>query len=157
MRETATDLDDQLEDLEPPYESQAHRQIGRAFDQYGIPFFYRQATLVYEDGQHHVWHPDFTLPGYNGLVVEYANAAGNPNQRAYLQRRQAAYAVNQIPAVLVYPKDLSGSGWQERLIQRVAEAGMPPYRNDLASYSAALPQQPPATRVLPSHTGSGYR
>ena len=155
MRDSSTDLDDQLEELEPPYESPAHRQIGRVLDQYGIPFFYRQPTLVYDDGIHHVWHPDFTLPGHNGLAIEYAGA-GDPNQRAYVQRKRDVYAVNQIPAVFVYPGDMLTPGWRERLVERVTEAGVLPYGSDPTHYSAVRARPAKGYQKHP-YVGSGYR
>ena len=155
MTDSATYLDDQLEELEPPYESPAHRQIGRTLDQYGIPFFYRQPTLVYDDRSHHIWHPDFTLPRYNGLVVEYA-CAGQPNKDAYLQHRPDVYTLNQISAVLVYPGDMVRPGWQERIIERMAEVSMLPYGSDPTLYSA---MQVRPTKVYHEHPhfGGGYR
>jgi len=154
MTDAATYLDDQLEELEPPYESPAHRQIGRALDQYGIPFFYRQPTLVYDDESHHIWHPDFTLPRYNGLVVEYA-CAGQPHRDAYLQHQRDIYALNQIPAVLVYPGDMVTPGWQERLVERVAQTRVLPYGSDPTSYSS---MQVSPTKVYHGHphVGGGY-
>ena len=32
--------------LDPPYETKEEAQIGHMLDQFGIPFFYKQATLV---------------------------------------------------------------------------------------------------------------
>ena len=58
--------------LEPPYKSRGEAQMGRLLDRYELPFFYEQPTLIYDRGRHHIWHPDFTPPQYNGLVVEYA-------------------------------------------------------------------------------------
>ncbi len=40
-------LDSQLDELEPPYESNDEARIGRMLDKYGIPFFYKQATIIY--------------------------------------------------------------------------------------------------------------
>ncbi len=39
-------LDDQLAELDPPYESEGEARIGHLLDKYGIPFFYRQATII---------------------------------------------------------------------------------------------------------------
>ena len=152
MREPSTDLDDQLEGLEPPYESPAHRQIGRALDRYGIPFFYRQPTLVYDGGSHHVYHPVFTLPGYNGLVIEYARA-GQPDGDAHLRHRRDVHELNQIPAVFVSPDDMKKLDWQAGLVERVAEAGGPPYGGDPTPYSA----MPAKVYHGHPHVGGGYR
>jgi len=79
LRDPTEELEDRLTDLDPPYESEQERQIGRMLDQYGIPFFYRQPTIVYQDGQNELWKPAFTLPSYGGLVVDYAPGSGQPD------------------------------------------------------------------------------
>jgi len=72
-------LEDRLGPLEPPYKSRGEAQVGRLLDRYGIPFFYEQPTLVLDRGRHRLWRPDFTLPDYNGLVVEYAGMPDVPD------------------------------------------------------------------------------
>jgi len=44
--ETKEKLEDMLTELDPPYESKEELKIGRTLDQYGIPFFYKQAMIV---------------------------------------------------------------------------------------------------------------
>ena len=48
--------------------AKAHRirngHIGRLLDKYGIPFFYRQATTIYNNRKNKIWNPSFTLPQY---------------------------------------------------------------------------------------------
>jgi len=156
MTDLATYLDDQLEDLEPPYESPAHRRIGRALDQYGIPFFHRQPGLVYADGQHHIWRPDFTLPGYNGLVVEYAGT-GPPQGNTYRQHREAVYAMNQIPAVFVYARDMSAPSWPETIIKQIRETGSREYEASALVYSTTLAVQPTGAPSGLRRPGGEYR
>ena len=55
MRNPTEELEDKLTELDPPYESLEELQIGRMLDQYGIPFFYRQPTVVYHQGQNEIW------------------------------------------------------------------------------------------------------
>jgi hypothetical protein len=92
--DTAPDLEDRLGPLEPPYTSRAHVRIGRMLDQYGVLLYYRQPRLVLTQGQHEIWHPAFTLPYYNSLVIEYAGPVDTPEQRADLVRRQQVYQDN---------------------------------------------------------------
>ncbi|MHC4680108.1 MAG: hypothetical protein ACYTEK_15585 [Planctomycetota bacterium] len=58
-------LEEMMTDLDPPYESREELKIGRLLDQYGIPFFYKQPTIVYEQGQNRIAKPSFTLLGYD--------------------------------------------------------------------------------------------
>lgn len=112
-------LEDRLDPLEPPYRSRGEAQVGRMLDQYGIPFFYEQPTLIYDRGHHRIWQPDFSLPTYDGLIIEYAGMMDIPDYAAGIRHKQRAYAANGIPAVFVYPEHLAAPGWPERLVERL--------------------------------------
>ena len=111
-------LEDMLTELDPPYESKEELQIGRVLDQYGIPFFYRQATIIYDQGRNEIWKPSFTVYPYGGLVIDYI-AASEQGQNDELLRKEQIYRYNQIPAVLLGPKDLAEPNWEELLYERI--------------------------------------
>ena len=119
-------LEDRLGPDEPPYQSRGEAQVGRLLDRYGIPFFYEQATVVRDRGRNRIWHPDFTLPSYNGLIVEYAGMPDRPEYMAGVRHKQRAYAANQMPALFVYPSSLRGRYWPKRLIYRIRSAARSP-------------------------------
>ena len=96
-----SDLEDRLDPLEPPYRSRAETQIGRQLDQYGVLFYYRQPRLIMTEDRYEIWHPAFTLPYYNSLVIEYAGPLDTPQQRIDLARRQQVYQDNGIEAVFL--------------------------------------------------------
>jgi hypothetical protein len=130
-------LEDQLGPLEPPYRSRGEAQVGRLLDRYGIPFSYEQPAIVYAAGRHRVWHPDFTLPTYADLLVEYAGMPDRPEYLAGLRYKQRVYAANDIPVLFVYPNDLTGSRWPRCLAARIRAAGE---RNlERRGYSAFVP------------------
>ena len=122
MQTDPSRLEDRLGPLEPPYKSRGEAQIGRLLDRYGIPFFYEQPTLVYDAGRHHIWHPDFTLPTYGGMIVEYAGApnALGPEYLELLQHKAAVYETNAIPAIFILPDNLAEPG-RPRIIPRPIE------------------------------------
>ena len=157
MKDTTVYLDDELEDLEPPYESPAHAEIGRVLDRYGIPFFYRHPTLVYEAGHHRIWHPDFSLPGYDGLVIEYAGGDSHRGQFSYLEHRRDVYAQNQIPAVFVDPPVMSKPGWGERLTERVAQVATYPGYGYCPPHTVSAGEPSPAARPSYAHPNGPYR
>ena len=107
-----------LTELDPPYKSKEELQIGRVLDQYGIPFFYRQATIIYDQGRNEIWKPSFTVYPYGGLVIDYI-AASEQGQNDELLRKEQIYRYNQIPAVLLGPKDLAEPNWEELLYERI--------------------------------------
>jgi hypothetical protein len=111
-------LEDMLTELDPPYESKEELQIGRLLDQYGIPFFYKQATIIYNEGQNEVWKPPFTVYPYGGLVIDYVPGS-EKNQNDELLRKEQIYRYNQIPAVLLGPKDLTESNWEDVLYGKI--------------------------------------
>ena len=120
MNVNASRLEDRLDPSEPPYRSRGETQIGRLLDRYGIPFSYEQGLLVYDRGKHKIWHPDFTLPTYDGLIVEYAGMPDIPEYMAGIRHRNRVYAANEIPAVFIYPDDLKLPQWSEKVLERIA-------------------------------------
>ena len=117
--ETAeSELEEMLTELDPPYESKEELTIGRMLDQYGIPFFYRQATIIYHEGKNEIWKPSFTVYPYGGLVIDYVPGS-EQDQNDELLRKEQIYRYNQIPAVLLGPKDLIEPNWEELLYRRI--------------------------------------
>jgi hypothetical protein len=113
---TATQaLDDQLVDLEPPYESDDEARIGRLLDQYGIPFFYKQATIIYVEGKNEILNPTFTLPQYGCVVIDYV-----PQEKQAAERIKI-YRYNQIPATVLGPPHLDKPNWQESLYEKLQQ------------------------------------
>ena len=131
-----TDLEARLAALEPPYRSRGEARVGRMLDRYNIPFFYEQPTLVYDRGRYRVWHPDYTLPEQNGLVVEYAGMMDVPDYAAGIRHKREAYRANGIPALFLYPADLAGPDWAERVYDRLVSQGPEPPR---LSYAGTKP------------------
>lgn len=109
-----------LEDrLEPPYRSRGEARLGGMLDRYGIPFFYEHPLLVVSRGQHRLWHPDFTLPHHGGLIVEYAGMIDRPEYRDGIRYKQQVFSANGVPAIFLYPDDLYGPDWQQRIVERL--------------------------------------
>ena len=131
-----TDLEDELSEFEPPYRSRQEVQLGRMLDKYGIPFFYDQPMLVYDNGNHKIVKPAFTLPTYAGLVMEYAANAAD------IHRRQRVYQDNGIAAVIVQPKDLQSFEGPANLLNRIEQAAQQ-YRifRKYPTRSVALPMR----------------
>lgn len=123
MKVGAPRLEDRLDPTEPPYKSRGEAQVGRLLDRYGIPFFYESPVIMLDRGRYRAWRPDFSLPHYGGLVVEYAGMPGDPDYMAGIRHKERAYAANGIAAVFVYPSDLTGHDWPARVMNKVAEVG----------------------------------
>ena len=115
-------LEDMLTELDPPYESKEELQIGHMLDQYGIPFFYKQATVIYHDGKNEIWKPTFTLPQQGCYVIDYiAQANGQNSENNIIQKRKDIYNYNQIPAAVLGPKDLEKPNFRNDLYQKLKE------------------------------------
>ncbi len=133
-----TDLEGELSELDPPYRSRQEAQLGRMLDRYGIPFFYDQPVLVYNDGRHEIVRPAFTLPTYAGLVVEYADKIED------IRRRQQVYQDNGIAAVIARLEDLQGFEGPANLLDRIERAAEQ-YKSLMkypAKSEAQLPTEP---------------
>ena len=146
-------LEDRLGELEPPYRSRGEAQVGRLLDRYGIPFFYEQPLLVLDRGRHRIWHPDFALPTYSGLVVEYAGMPDRPEYMAGIEHKKEVYMANQVPAVFIYPKDLRGYGWPERVVAQIRRAGQESPASPLRLEHYQSPSAPAAYLRSPARPG----
>ena len=112
-------LEERLAPRAPPYKSAAEAKIGRLLDYLEIPFFYRQPKLVWDQGQFEVYYPCFSTPIHDRLVVDYAGAPDIWDA----EYRRRVYEYNRIPSVIVYPHELTGTDWPDRLAARVLAAG----------------------------------
>ena len=119
MNAGASRLEDRLAPWEPPYKSRGEAQVGRLLDRYGIPFFYESPLTVDDRGRERTWHPDFTLFSYRGLVLEYAGMPDRPDYMAGIRKKEQVYALNGVPAMFVYPQDLRGPRWPERVVEQI--------------------------------------
>ena len=129
------ELEDILTELDPPYESKEERAIGHLLDQYGIPFFYKQPTIVYDQGQNQIWRPTFSLPAYNGAVIDYLVMPESEDYQAQIQQRQRVYDQNQIPALLMTPQELKKPTWQEQLYKKLDQIYHQPMGYELLYHS----------------------
>jgi hypothetical protein len=123
-------LEDRLISPDYPYESKAEADIAKMLDSYGIPFFYKQPTLIIENGKRCIEYADFFLPTYNGLAIDYIIESNS----AIYRRKKNIYQDNQIPAVLITHRDMNSPNWQKKLhntlqdIYRSRSAYRPPKR-----------------------------
>ena len=111
------ELENILTELDPPYESKEELKIGRLLDKYGIPFFYKQATIIYDQGKNEIWYPTFSMPAYNGAVIDYIDNT----DRESLDQKIQIYRYNQIPATVLGPKDLEKPNFENDLYQKLKE------------------------------------
>lgn len=118
------DLEYYIGKLQPRYESEGQAKIGHMLDQYGIPFFYRQATLIFDNGLRTIWRPDFTLPTYNNAVIEYSQ---NDYRTSRTSDKSDTYRQNNIAALFLNLWDLAGSDWQQQLYERLEEMYHQPF------------------------------
>ena len=118
----APNLDDCIGRLQPLYDSAGQAEIGRMLDRYGIPFFYKQPTLICDNGRRTVWRPDFTLPTYNSIVIEFDPAPHRALANSSHPSRREVYRLNGIEALFLDPSDLARPNWQQRLYDQLEKS-----------------------------------
>lgn len=106
---------------QPRYHHAGQEAIGRLLDRYGIPFFYRQPNLITHRGSREIWYPDFTLPTYHGLFIDYLPKDSRPAPDAQMAYRQAVYRTNGIEAVFLTEPDLVRPTWGKDLVDRLEQ------------------------------------
>ena len=114
-------LEDKITESFQSYQSQEHKTIADALTQYGIPFFYKQPTLVVENGKKAIEYADFFLPSYRGLAIDYIIESNS----AVYRRKKNIYQDNQIPAILVSRNDLARSNFSSRLYRAIESSYKP--------------------------------
>jgi hypothetical protein len=123
--------------------------VGRLLDRYGIPFFHEYPTPVYDRGRYRTWKPDFTLPTYDGLIVEYAGMLDVPSYAAGIRHKRQVYLANGLHALFISEDDLKGPQWPERLLRRVYRATATRYGTSRSGYTRG--------GLAPRPTRRGYR
>ena len=102
------------------FRSRGESWLAAAMAHHGIRYVYEQPTPIIDHrGRHRVWHPDFTLPDHDGLIVEYAGMPDRPDYMAGIGYKQRVYRSNGRPALFLYPTDLAVRGWPARLVARI--------------------------------------
>ena len=112
---TKPTLEDRLVGPDYPYESKEEASIAKMLESYGIPFLYKQPTLVIENGKRMIEYADFFLPTYNGLAIDYIIESNS----AIYRRKKNVYQDNQTPAVLMTRKDLQKPNWHKELYRKL--------------------------------------
>ena len=117
MKTITPALEQRIERSRHRFESKEKAAIADMLKSYGIPFFYKQPTLVNENGQKTIEYVDFFLPTYNGLAVDYVV---DTKSKIYLHKEQI-YTQNQMQAVLVTRRDFYDKSWQSRLYKKLEQ------------------------------------
>ena len=115
MKTITPTLDDRVAQSRRRFESKEKAAIADMLVSYGIPFFYKQPTLVNDNGQKTIEYVDFFLPTYNGLAIDYVIDA---KSKIYLHKEQV-YTQNRMQAVLVTRRDLYKRDWQSTLYKKL--------------------------------------
>ena len=115
MRIITPTLDDRVATSRRRFESREKAAIAQMLERYGIPFFYKQPTLVNDNGQKTIEYVDFFLPTYNGLAIDYVVDA---KSKIYLHKERI-YTQNRMQAVLITRRDLYKRDWQSTLYKKL--------------------------------------
>jgi len=117
MKAIVPALEQRIERSRHRFESREKAAIADMLKSYGIPFFYKQPTLVNDNSQKTIEYVDFFLPTYNGLAIDYVV---DNKSKIYLHKEQI-YSQNRIPAVLITQRDFYDKSWQNRLYKKLEQ------------------------------------
>jgi hypothetical protein len=106
--------------VEGPYKSWGEEQIARLLERNGICFQYEYPLALVDDGKLRIYYPDFRLPDYGGMIIEYFGVQGNPSYDEQTRHKTDLYRRAGIEAVLLN-RDSLRSDWPARVIGRVEE------------------------------------
>jgi hypothetical protein len=67
------------------------------------------------------------LPQYHGLVIDYIAESDSNRQQEKIRHRQQIYQYNQIPSVVLGPRDLDRTNWQQELYEKLTQSTHQPF------------------------------
>ena len=102
--------------LEPAYESAGQTEVAQMLDEYRIPFFYKQPTLIRDHGRRTILRPDFTLPTFDNMVIEYS---ADNTKSAGSAIRGDVYSQNGIASLFLDDSDLAKPHWRQQFYERL--------------------------------------
>ena len=114
MNQTNT-LEETIENSLEILDETGESKIASMLDSYGIPFFYKEPTIVYDKGDNKLIYPVFTLPSYGGTIIDYMQESYGDKYKY----KQELYQQNQMPAAIITPQELKSSTWQQQLYQKL--------------------------------------
>ena len=108
-------LEEAIEDIRQIIDTKPESAIGSVLDAYGIPFYYKEPTIVYEQGENKLIYPAFTIPDYGPAIVDYMKESYGDKYKY----KKELYEQNQMPVVLITPEYLKNPVWQQQLYQQL--------------------------------------
>jgi hypothetical protein len=106
----------------PCFRSYGELRVARTLLNYNIPFYYEEPVKVNFCGKENIWHPDFLLPTFNYLLVEFAGIKNDPDYEAKLYNKICAYEQDGIPLAIIRPYEMDDYGWRAVIIAKLAAA-----------------------------------
>jgi hypothetical protein len=105
---------------EPRYRSTGEERIGRMLERSGIDFIHEQPTLSVCSGVLTAYGTrTLRCPGMAASSLEYAGMMDRSDYATGIDLKRRVYAANNMPAMFVYPGDLRGPSWPDRLAARL--------------------------------------
>jgi hypothetical protein len=102
---------------EPIYKSEGERKISKFLKSSNIIFYYENPTLVKEDNKLRIFYPDFTLPEFGNVLIEYFGVRGDQDYINGTIRKKKIYS-NGYDMIPVYPKTLKGN-WKKYIVYSI--------------------------------------
>jgi DNA helicase-4 len=101
-----------------PYKSWGEEQIARLLERNDICFQYEYPLALLDDGKLRIYYPDFRLPDYGGLIIEYFGLKGDPSYDSQSRHKTDLYKQAGIEAILLDRDSLRGD-WPTRIVSAI--------------------------------------
>jgi hypothetical protein len=103
-----------------PYKSWGEEQIARLLQRNDICFQYEYPVALIDDGHVRIFYPDFRLPEYGGMIIEYFGVQGDHAYDKQSRRKQNLYQQAGIEAILLTRDSLRGD-WPTKIIGQIED------------------------------------
>lgn len=112
-----------------PYKSWGEEQIARLLDRNGICFQYEYPLALVDDGKTRIYYPDFRLPEYGGMIIEYLGMNGDHAYDQQSRHKVNLYHQAGIEAIMLKRESLKGD-WPSKIIGQIEDV----LKNRLAQF-----------------------
>jgi hypothetical protein len=86
-----------------------------------IVFQYEYPLAIKDRGQVRLWYPDFRMPQYYGMIIEYFGMNGNSGYDEQTIHKIETYKQAGIEGIYLVESSFLGN-WQEQILDRIEQS-----------------------------------
>lgn len=117
---------DNIVDPRNDYKSKAEIKVANILRRNYEQVEYEKPLFLTDRGRERIWYPDFTVctPYIDDLIVEYAGLMQYEEYAQGIRHKANTYSRNDLQAVFLYPEEVFGKDYEQKIIYKILEAAV---------------------------------